>query len=69
MILAKGDGRWTHAATWGKVDLSRLRKDPAAAYWFLNTFYRHAKGFLGWGMDDTGRPCPPLVAAGRLRRW
>ena len=50
-ILVKGEGRWTHAATWGKVDLAPLRNDPKAAYWFLNTFYRHAKGFLGWGTD------------------
>lgn len=51
VILAKGDGRWTHGASWGKPDLAKLRKDPATAYWFLNSFYRHAKGFLGWGMD------------------
>ena len=49
-LLVKGDGRWTHAAGWGKVELSKL-KDPKTAYWFLNTFYRHAKGFLGWGTD------------------
>ncbi len=51
VVLAKADGRWTHAAAWGPTDLARLRKDPATAYWFLNSFYRHAKGFLGWGMD------------------
>jgi hypothetical protein len=28
-----------------------LRNDPKTAYWFLNTCYRHAKGFLGWGTD------------------
>lgn len=50
-ILVKADGRWTHAATWGKADLASLRSDPKTAYWFLNTFYRHAKGFLGWGTD------------------
>lgn len=50
-ILVKGDGRWTHAASWGRVDLAPLKKDPKTSYWFLNTFYRHAKGFLGWGMD------------------
>lgn len=49
VILVKGDGRWTHAAAWGKADLAAKRKDPAYAYWFLNSFYRHAKGFLGWG--------------------
>jgi hypothetical protein len=51
LILAKADGRWTHAASWGKNDLKTLRADPKVAYWFLNSFYRHAKGFLGWGMD------------------
>ena len=51
LILAKTDGRWTHAASWGKVDLASLRSDPKTAYWFLNSFYRHAKGFLGWGND------------------
>ena len=51
VVLAKADGRWTHAAAWGKADLAALRKDSATAYWFLNSFYRHAKGFLGWGMD------------------
>jgi hypothetical protein len=51
VVLAKADGRWTHAASWGKADLGALRKDPTTAYWFLNSFYRHAKGFLGWGMD------------------
>jgi hypothetical protein len=50
-VLVKGDGRWTHAATWGKIDLAPLRTDPKTSYWFLNTFYRHAKGFLGWGTD------------------
>src|SRR5206468_2486045 len=28
VILAKADGRWTHAASWGKPDLAALRKDP-----------------------------------------
>src|SRR5262249_19603447 len=51
VVLLKGDGRWTHAAAWGKPDLAARRKNPAYAYWFLNSFYRHAKGFLGWGMD------------------
>jgi hypothetical protein len=51
LVLAKGDGRWTHAASWGTNDLKTLRTDPKLAYWFLNSFYRHAKGFLGWGMD------------------
>ena len=50
VVLVKADGRWTHAASWGKVDLAKLR-EPERAYWFLNAFYRHAKGFLGWGKD------------------
>ncbi len=48
VVLVKADGRWTHAASWGKFDPATLRKDPKVAYWFLNSFYRHAKGFLGW---------------------
>jgi hypothetical protein len=51
VVLVKADGRWTHAAAWGTVDLASRRKDAEGAYWFLNTFYRHAKGFLGWGKD------------------
>jgi len=48
VVLVKADGRWTHAAAWGKFDAAALRRDPKLAYWFLNSFYRHAKGFLGW---------------------
>ncbi len=51
IILAKADGRWTHAAGWGNNDLTILRKEADTSYWFLNVFYRHAKGFLGWGRD------------------
>jgi hypothetical protein len=51
VVLLKADGRWTHAAAWGKHDLAALKRDPERAYWFLNGFYRHAKGFLGWGKD------------------
>jgi hypothetical protein len=51
LILAKADGRWTHAASFGKTDLKPLRADAKTAYWFLNSFYRHAKGFLGWGTE------------------
>jgi hypothetical protein len=51
VVLLKADGRWTHAASWGKTDLARLRKNPEAAYWFLTSFYRHARGFLGWGRE------------------
>ena len=50
-ILVKGDGRWAHAAAWGKPSFTLLRYNPISAYWFLNSFYRHAKGFLGWGHD------------------
>src|SRR5262249_21657758 len=51
VVLLKGEGRWTHAAAWGKADLAAHRKNPEYAYWFLNSFYRHAKGFLSWGKD------------------
>lgn len=47
VVLVKADGRWTHAASWGKFDTGLLKR-PEMAYWFLNSFYRHAKGFLGW---------------------
>lgn len=47
--LVKADGRWTYAAAWGPFDLAGLRGDNARAFWFLRTFYRHARGFLGWG--------------------
>ena len=46
--LVKADGRWTHVAGWGSFDASGLRADEVKAYWFLRTFYRHARGFLGW---------------------
>jgi hypothetical protein len=48
VVLAKSDGRWRHAAAWGKFDVGRLRKDPRLAYWFLHSFYHNAFGFLGW---------------------
>jgi hypothetical protein len=48
VALVKADGRWTHAASWGKWDVQEVRKDNARAFWFLRTFYRHARGFLGW---------------------
>lgn len=50
VILARGDGRWSHAASWGQFTPDSLRSDPKVAYWFLHSFYRHASGFLGW--DD-----------------
>jgi hypothetical protein len=49
VALVKADGRWTHAAAWGAFDTDGIRKDNARAFWFLRTFYRHARGFLGWG--------------------
>jgi hypothetical protein len=48
VALVKADGRWAHAASWGKFDVAALPKDNARAFWFLRTFYRHARGFLGW---------------------
>jgi hypothetical protein len=48
VFLVKADGRWTHAASRGKFDVSMLRTDAGRAEWFLRTFYRHASGFLGW---------------------
>ncbi len=53
-ILVKADGRWTHAASWGAGSIVALLKNPMAAYWFLTTFYRHAKGFLGWDRNLVG---------------
>lgn len=50
VVLVRGEGRWTHAASWGKFTPDSLRADPKVAYWFLHSFYRHAAGFLGW--DD-----------------
>jgi hypothetical protein len=49
VAVVKGEGRWTHAAGWGAADFTKVRTDNAASFWFLRTFYRHARGFLGWG--------------------
>src|SRR5205823_7089418 len=49
VVLVKADGRWTHAASWGSFDLAGIRKNNERSFWFLRTFYRHARGFLGWG--------------------
>ncbi|NBY03410.1 MAG: hypothetical protein EBQ87_15750 [Planctomycetes bacterium] len=49
MAFVKADGRWTYAASFGEVDLASLRNNNEKAFWFLRTFYRHARGFLGWG--------------------
>ncbi len=51
VVLAKREGRWLHAASWGKFDPAAWTKDPDRALWFLRSFYRHAYGFLGWGTD------------------
>jgi hypothetical protein len=60
VVLAKADGRWTHAAAWGNFDPAALRRDPKLAYWFLNSFYRHAKGFLGWDTKLVEKALPYL---------
>jgi hypothetical protein len=75
VIFAKGNGRWTHAASWGKFDPAELRRKARLAYWFLNSFYRHAKGFLGWDDKLVGKalsyipaqavPMGALPAAGK----
>lgn len=51
VLLAKTEGRWIHAAAWGKFDPTTWSKDPQKALWFLRSFYRHAYGFLGWGTN------------------
>jgi hypothetical protein len=51
VILAKTEGRWIHGASWGKFDPVPWSKDPVKAAWFLRGFYRHAYGFLGWGLE------------------
>lgn len=48
VFLVKTDGRWQHAANWGKFDVSAWSRDPELALWFLRSCYRHAYGFLGW---------------------
>jgi hypothetical protein len=49
VALVKADGRWTYAASWGKWDVAAVRANNDRSFWFLRTFYRHARGFLGWG--------------------
>jgi hypothetical protein len=65
VLLAKTEGRWTHAAAWGKFDSAAWSKDPAKALWFLRSFYRHAYGFLGWGANlvDKAKIYMPARAA------
>jgi hypothetical protein len=62
VLLVKGDGRWTHAASWGKVDVSAWRGDPKRAQWFLRSLYNDADGFLGWGNDLMGKALSYLPA-------
>jgi hypothetical protein len=70
-IIAKANGRFTHAASWGPFEVDRFRSGGGLD-WFLNSFYRHAKGFLGWGKDLLNAALPYVpqkaVAMGRLPR-
>lgn len=52
VLIAKVDGRWTHAGSWGEFDAGSYQTDLKKAAWFLRNLYRHASGFLGW--DDNG---------------
>ena len=47
-IVVKADGRFTHAASWGRFDTSRYRSGGNLE-WLVKMFYRNAAGFLGWG--------------------
>lgn len=49
VAIVKANGRWIHAASWGKFDPSSWTSDNEKSLWFLRSFYRHAYGFLGWG--------------------
>jgi hypothetical protein len=46
--LVKADGRWSHVAAWGLVDVAAWRRDLPFTIWFVRTFYRQSPGFLGW---------------------
>jgi hypothetical protein len=48
MVLAKADGRWTHATAWGDPAPLDFRANEGRAFMFLKAFYRQAEGFLGW---------------------
>lgn len=63
ILFAKTDGRWTHAASWGKFDAQSWLNDPQKALWFLRSFYRHAYGFLGWGTNLVDQAKPYMPAA------
>jgi hypothetical protein len=76
VAMVKADGRWTHAAAWGAFDPAALRTDNARAFWFLRTFYRHARGFLGWGdkvppyaLAFLPAAAKPMGALPRPGRW
>jgi hypothetical protein len=56
-LVAKADGRFTHAAAWGPFALDRFRSGSGLE-WFLRNFYRHANGFLGWGQDLLSQAVP-----------
>jgi hypothetical protein len=62
VLLAKADGRWTHAAAWGPFNLGALRTDLTRAHWFLRAMYRHASGFLGWDDKLTAKALEYLPA-------
>jgi hypothetical protein len=62
VLLAKTEGRWVHAAAWGKFDVAALRQDLKQSEWFLRTFYRHASGFLGWDSKLVGKALDYLPA-------
>lgn len=65
-LLVKSDGRWTHAASWGKVDTAKLRGDKNLAHWFMRSFYRSASGIIGWGSavsPQIAQDCIPGAAA------
>jgi hypothetical protein len=63
-LIAKADGRFTHAAAWGAFDLDRFRSGSGLE-WFLHSFYRHADGFLGWGRDLLNAALPYVPQNGR----
>jgi len=60
-IIAKGEGRFIHAAAWGPFDAARFRKEPGLD-WFVHGLYRHANGFLGWGKDLLNAALPYVPA-------
>jgi hypothetical protein len=63
-LIAKADGRFTHAAAWGPFDVGRFRSGSGLE-WFLHSFYRHANGFLGWGKDLLNAALPYVLHEAR----